>query len=101
MQPIHSADLPPDFPKFILQSTESYSPLAYISGHMGSDDYFDVKLLGKLNAFENLVQYRGNTKTPTALIHHHRFSCASEKRLQNIQECTVNMHIQHKLWKAL
>ena len=67
VQPINPDILPPDFPEVILQPTESHSPPAYINRRVGTDEYFDTKPLGNTKAFGNLAQYRGNTKTPTAL----------------------------------
>ena len=75
-QPINPVDLPHDFPKINLQSAESHSPPTYVNRRIGSDEYFDTKILRNASAFGNLAQYRGNTKTPTALIHHQRFSFA-------------------------
>ena len=70
VRPVNPSDLPPDFPKIILQCKESYHPPKNINWRQDGHEYFDMKLLGNANEFGNLAQDHGNTKMPAALIHH-------------------------------
>ena len=100
-QPVNPDILPPDFPMAILQKTDSYLPPTYINRRAGIGEYFDIKLFGNSSVFANLAQYRGNKNTLTALTQHYRWAYASEKRLHDIQKCTIGMHVRYKSWDAL
>ena len=61
-QPVNPELLPPDFPRIILQDTEVYTPPTCINKRVGIDQHMDLK-----RDISNLVQYRGDKSTPTAL----------------------------------
>ena len=95
-QPINPDTLPPDFPRIVLQDYESYVPPTCKNRRVGITERFDVK-----KDMVNLVQYRGDKNTPTALTQHYRWACASEKRLRELQKCTTGFHVRHGTWKLL